>query len=505
MLAVFNRARPFAAGAVGLIAIVHGLAGCRTTSPAPGSRLNREDTQFAQALAHYSEGLMLEGGRQLAPAAEAFDQARRLDPDGRKPVDALVLKRLQQERPGAALDELEAFCRNHPDDVAAHRDLARLAELGGDFSRAARHYGRAFRLAPEDRTLAYGCVRALFEGGADRDALRAMRRLAQRQPDNDARALSLHWAVRFARREHAPARALPCLDLAIALATGQPQRVSYRLFEGDVALAAGRTNAAIRAWQTVLDDEPDHVQAALALAHARYASEGAAAIRQQARRTPSDSRHPADLLVLAGLHLAARDRTNAAPALARAEASLRAENRIPSADLALLRGSVLDELGRHDEAAQVFRQGLQNHPHAHVVMNYLAYMWSLEGKNLAEAERLSRASLRYRPTSGAYLDTLGWICFKQGRVDEALGLLMHARAAMPDDPTVLEHLGDVLLALKREPEALAFWRRSYALDREQSGVGEKLRAHGVDPAGIPHLPPQEPPADETSGSGDDDP
>jgi hypothetical protein len=42
-------------------------------------------------------------------------------------------------------------------------------------------------------------------------------------------------------------------------------------------------------------------------------------------------------------------------------------------------------------------------------------MWAEEKNHLDEAEKLSKQSLLRRPRNGAYLDTLCWILFRQGR------------------------------------------------------------------------------------------
>lgn len=466
-------------------------AGCGSLTQTSTQRQAQADTAYAQALAHYSEGLLLESqSGHTTDARRAFEAAYRLDPDNRHPVDALVMRLLQEGRTREALDQLETYCRKHPRDVSARCDLARVAELNDDTARAVQYYAEAFRLQPDDLTLAFAQIRALFAGKRDADALQTMRTLNQHHPCVDTRNLPTFWAIQFFRREHAAERALPCLELASEIATGATQRAELRFFYGEAALVAGHTNEAVHAFQQTLARNPMHMRAVMSLSHLLYARDGAAAIAthaQQTRKTPDDL---PGLLTLAALYLAAQDRTNAAPVLAHAHDVMLAQKMVPTVDIDLLHGSTLDELGRPTEAAGVFEKALQRHPHADVLMNYLAYMWAVANVRLDEAATWAQQAVKLHPNNGAYLDTLGWVRYRQQRLEEALDLLLRAREHMPDDPTVLDHVGDVLAKLQRTPEAAAYWSRSYAIDPAQPEVAQKLRAAGVDPATIPRLVPK---------------
>ena len=47
-------------------------------------------------------------------------------------------------------------------------------------------------------------------------------------------------------------------------------------------------------------------------------------------------------------------------------------------------------------------------------------MWVERSENLDEAGQFIRRALEMEPTNGAYIDSLGWLYFKQGKFDEAL-------------------------------------------------------------------------------------
>jgi tetratricopeptide (TPR) repeat protein len=123
---------------------------------------------------------------------------------------------------------------------------------------------------------------------------------------------------------------------------------------------------------------------------------------------------------------------------------------------------------------------LQADPSDATACNDLGYIWADQGKNLEEAERLVRKALeldRQQRSTGtavsadsdqdnaAYVDSLGWVLFRRGRLPEARQELERA-AGMPggaDDPVVWDHLGDVCFRLNEPARAKAAWKKALDL------------------------------------------
>ena len=140
---------------------------------------------------------------------------------------------------------------------------------------------------------------------------------------------------------------------------------------------------------------------------------------------------------------------------------------------------ILDKLKRLQEADKELEALLQIDPNDAQVCNALSYSWSERSIRLDEAERLIRRCLRNEEEdqrqgktpgertgwsphpSASYVDTLGWVLFRQNKLDHALRELDRA-LALPggDDPEIWEHRGDVLASLNRQVEAAASWRRA---------------------------------------------
>ena len=109
------------------------------------------------------------------------------------------------------------------------------------------------------------------------------------------------------------------------------------------------------------------------------------------------------------------------------------------------------------------------------VYNYLGYMWVEHNMHLDEAEQMINKALELDPTNGAYLDSLGWLKFRKGKYEEALGdLLRAAQSLTRDDPVVFEHIGDTYARLNKVPQALEYWQKAIALDGDNKALAEKV-------------------------------
>ncbi len=137
--------------------------------------------------------------------------------------------------------------------------------------------------------------------------------------------------------------------------------------------------------------------------------------------------------------------------------------------------AVMDsDAGRQDEAIESLRQVLESIPRHTDAMNSLAYAYAQKGENLVEALALAEDAVQANPFSGAYLDTLGWVHFRLGQIEEAIGFLERA-AKLMIEPEILNHLAEAYREAGRLEEARATWRRSLALDPDQDDVRQALK------------------------------
>jgi tetratricopeptide (TPR) repeat protein len=124
-----------------------------------------------------------------------------------------------------------------------------------------------------------------------------------------------------------------------------------------------------------------------------------------------------------------------------------------------MRGAGLERQKKYDQSEAAFRKVLELNPKNAGALNYLGYMLADRNVRLEEAYDLIKRAVDLDPENGAYLDSLGWVYFRQGKLDDARGLLERA-LDRTQDPTVHDHLGDVYLKLGKTKEAIAQWQDS---------------------------------------------
>ena len=160
------------------------------------------------------------------------------------------------------------------------------------------------------------------------------------------------------------------------------------------------------------------------------------------------------------------------------EAQLDQDNEIVNAKFYFNYGVTADQAGLYDKAADLLRRSIALDPaNAAEAYNYLGYMWADHNMHLDEAMEMIQRALQIEPNNGSYLDSLGWVEFRQGKFDQALAdLLLAAKNLDREDPIVFEHIGDTYLKLHRVPEALESWQKAFALDPKNKKLAEKIES-----------------------------
>jgi len=125
-----------------------------------------------------------------------------------------------------------------------------------------------------------------------------------------------------------------------------------------------------------------------------------------------------------------------------------------------LLGAIYERQKLYDRAEVEFKKVLGVDPQNAAALNYYGYMLGDLGSRLDEAEAMVKKALLEDAFNGAYLDSLGWIYYKQGKYAEAEETLRKAVQRESHDPTIHSHLGDVYAKLGRPEMAAMQWEKS---------------------------------------------
>jgi tetratricopeptide (TPR) repeat protein len=159
------------------------------------------------------------------------------------------------------------------------------------------------------------------------------------------------------------------------------------------------------------------------------------------------------------------------------------------------------ELKQVPKAIEQLKALLVLKPDSPTYNNDLGYIMADNDIDLEKAEKLIRKGLKeeqklrkklkpyLRPEddkeNGAFLDSLGWVLYKQGKYREAKEALLKAVADKDNQSIeVYDHLGDVYMALKDKAKAIQAWKKGLRVagsgkheQERKATVEKKLKAN----------------------------
>ncbi|MDH3348461.1 MAG: tetratricopeptide repeat protein [Desulfobulbaceae bacterium] len=139
----------------------------------------------------------------------------------------------------------------------------------------------------------------------------------------------------------------------------------------------------------------------------------------------------------------------------------------------------LDNTGKVEEAMETMKKVIGMKPDHAAALNYVGYMWADKNVYLEKALEYIKKAVEIKPKNGYIRDSLGWVYFRLGMVQDAVRELEEALRLGDDDPAILEHLGDAYQAMDRTDDALKMYQKAIELYGEEGHgkeVLEKIRA-----------------------------
>ena len=140
-------------------------------------------------------------------------------------------------------------------------------------------------------------------------------------------------------------------------------------------------------------------------------------------------------------------------------------------------GDLNYHLGNKEVAYENYEKALKLNPQNLGVLNNYSYFLSLDDESLDKAERMSGITVKAEPTNATFLDTYGWVLFRQGAYTMSRIYIENAVKYSEDNPSaeVLEHYGDILFKTGEEEKALEQWRKAKELGSDSKTLDKKIK------------------------------
>lgn len=141
-------------------------------------------------------------------------------------------------------------------------------------------------------------------------------------------------------------------------------------------------------------------------------------------------------------------------------------------------GSILDKMDKHDEAIEVMEKIITIDPENADALNFLGYSLADLNRDMDRALVLVRKALELKPDSGYIVDSLAWVYFRMGRLEQAWDEINKAVDMVQTDPVIWEHYGDIAGALGKKAQARKGYLKSLEIKPDNQAVQLKLEALG---------------------------
>jgi tetratricopeptide (TPR) repeat protein len=362
-----------------------------------------------------------------------------------------------------AVEEGRALVKLYPDWTSGYLALGRILVSKGDLPGAKALLANAVKHLPDQPALLSAYARMLVEAKELPLAYEYFTKLSELAPDDESASYWLGLiSVELKKNVDAKRHFKRLLEL-----NKRPNAAAF--FLGRVAESEKQTEQAIGWYQRVERGEY-HEQAQLGLVRLWATSGQLAQARewlkglriQQPKQAVRFYLMEADLLQEFG---------DAADTMELFNQSLQA---YPDAnELLYARGLFAATLEQLDVLEQDMNRVLQSDPENADALNALGYTLADQTDRYAEALELITRALAIKPDAPAVLDSMGWVQYRLGNIEESLEYLQRAYKKLPD-PEIAAHLGEVLWVMGNQSQADEVWQSILIVTPDSKHVLETM-------------------------------
>jgi len=151
------------------------------------------------------------------------------------------------------------------------------------------------------------------------------------------------------------------------------------------------------------------------------------------------------------------------------------DNNVLLAQLHASLGDAYHELNDHANSDKAYESSLKYDPKNAFVLNNFAYYLSLRKVDLEKAEAMAKKANDLNPDVASFQDTYGWVLYTRQNYQNALFWIEQAlQNGASNDPTVLDHYGEVLLQLNRKADAVSAWEKALSVGGNEAEIAPKI-------------------------------
>jgi tetratricopeptide (TPR) repeat protein len=394
--------------------------------------------------------------------------------------DVLIHKQqiyLKMNDLGKAAKVIEELIAQNPREAKYYTLLAELYDNNKETAKAETLFLKAQKSFPNDPSLQLGLAEHYRKMN---DSVRYNKYISETitNKDLDAETQLGLLAPYLQNMQNDAVRKKTSLDLITQIAAQHPNDAAVLAVYGDVLSFNDQRNKAIVQYKKSVAIDPSRYVVWEQLLYGYTARKDADSLIYYSDKALRLFPNQALIHYLNGIGKAnAKNYTGAINAINRAVDLQPEDNTQLLSEMYSSLGDVYNSAKKFELSDKSFDRALSFYPNNASLLNNYSYYLSERGTRLADAEKMSKHSLDLRPGEATFLDTYGWILYKEAKFDKAKEYIQQAVNANPADAdgTLFEHLGDVYYKLNDKDRAVQNWQIAKDKGIENPLIDKKIQ------------------------------
>lgn len=268
------------------------------------------------------------------------------------------------------------------------------------------------------------------------------------------------------------------LEIITILAEQHPDNAKVSAFYGDVLAFNNKIEKAAEAYKKSVQIDPSSYKVWESLLFAYTGRETADSLIKYSERALKLFPNQAMFHYLNGVgYMNKKDYAKSIKAITRAIDMQPEDNKAQLVQMYTGLGDAYNYAKKYSASDSSYDYALKLDPMNATVLNNYAYYLSVRGVRLEDAAQMSKKSLEVRKDEPTFMDTYGWILYKQGKYKDAQEYIQKAIDATGEnaDGTLWEHLGDVYYKQGNVDKAVECWTKAKERGTENTDIDKKIK------------------------------